>query len=238
LALTGDKTAKREEASMGLKDWLAGKVAGPQSYGDVMGRQAREGGSALANVVFISHGAQPTGGPTTIFDTQAEMKAAGYKPRFSEIVEIDLDLLTKDEQSLFRSLQTAMISFAFIVNSNVALQYMRRENTSRFRNGLGPSLLRSMVECGLFDRIETAQSEVLSYANLVDSTSASTVLNMDKPAAGDVLEQFIVRAVAVSGSTLHYAFTRTGLTGFDLMALPLAQETVKAIYGAATKYGW
>lgn len=223
---------------MGLKDWFAEKVAGPQSYGAVMGRQAREGGSALANVVFIGHGARSTGGRTTIFDTQAEMEAAGYRPRFSEIVEIDLGSLTKDEQLLFRSLQTAMISFAFIVNSNAALQYMRRENTSKFRNGLGPSLLRSMVECGLFDRIEAAQTEVLSYANVVESASGSTVLNMDRPASGDVLEQFIVRAVAVSGSTLHYGFTRTGLTGFDLIAVPLAQETVKSIYGATTKYRW
>ena len=223
---------------MGLKDWLAGKVAGPQSYGDVMGRQAREGGSALANVVFISHGARSTGGRTTIFDTPAEMEAAGYKPRFTEIVEIDLHSLTKDEQLLLRNLQTAMISFAFIVNSNAALQYMRRENTSKFRNGLGPSLLRSMVECRLFDRIETAQTEVLSYANAVNSASGSTVLNLDRPASGDVLEQFIVRAVAFSGSRLQYGFTRTGLTGFDLVAVPLVQETLKSIYGAATQYKW
>ena len=223
---------------MGLKDWLAGKVAGPQSYGDVMGRQAREGGSALANVVFISHGTRTTGGRTTIFDTPAEMEVAGYKPRFTEIVEINFGSLTKDEQLLFKSLQTAMISFAFIVNSNAALQSMRRENTSKFRNGLGPSLLKSMVENHLFDRIETAQTEVLSYVNAVDSTSASTVMNMDKPASGDFLEQFIVRAVAVSGSTLQYGFTRTGLTGFDLMAIPLAQETMKSIYGAATQYKW
>ena len=223
---------------MSLKDWLAGKVAGPQNYGDVMGRQARESGSALANVVFISHGVRPTGGRTTIFDTSAEMEAAGYKPRFTEIVEINFGLLTKDEQLLFRSLQTAMISFAFIMTSNAALQYMRRENTSKFRNGLGPSVLRSMVECHLFDRIETAQTEVLGYANAVDSESASTVLNMNRPASGDVLEQFMVRAVAVSGSTLQYGFTRTGLTGFDLIAVPLAQETVKSIHGAATQYKW
>lgn len=223
---------------MGLKDWLAGKVAGPQRYGDVMGRQAREGGSALANVVFISHGVRPIGGQTTIFDTPAEMEAAGYKPRFTEIVAIDSGSLTKNEQLLFRSLQTAMISFAFIVNSNAALQYMRRENTPKFRNGLVPSLLRSMVECRLFDKIETAQAGVLFYANTVNSASASIVLNVDRPASGDILEQFILRAVAVSGSRLQYGFTRTGLTGFDIVAVPLAQETLKSIYGAATQYKW
>lgn len=82
---------------MGLKDWLAGKVAGPQSYGDVMGRHAREGGSSLANMVFMSHGTGPNGGPTTIFDTAADMIADGFKPRFVAKTEMALGSLNKDE---------------------------------------------------------------------------------------------------------------------------------------------
>ena len=223
---------------MGVKDWFAGKVAGPQSYGDVMGRQARENGAALANVVFISHGTRRNVGATTIFDTAADMEAAGFTPRFTEIVKLDLNSLTKDEQLVLRSLTTAMMSFAFIVSSNAALQYMTHDNTSKFRNGLGPSLLRSMVECRLFDRIEAAQAEVVSYANSMDSKSTSAVLNMERPGAGDVLEQFIVRAVELSGSRLQHGFKRTGVTGFDLVAIPLAQETVKSIYGATVQYKW
>jgi len=68
---------------------------------------------------------------------------------------------------------------------------MRRENTSKFRNGLGPSLLNSMVECGLFDKIEAARREVLQYANLAASAATSTVLNMEKPASGDLLEHLL-----------------------------------------------
>ncbi len=75
---------------MGLKNWLAGKVAGPQSYGDVMGRHAREHGSALGNVVFLSHGTGPSGGKTELFDTPADMEGAGFKRRFLEIAEISL----------------------------------------------------------------------------------------------------------------------------------------------------
>lgn len=82
---------------MGLKDWFAGKVAGPQGYGDAMGRRAWEHGSALVNMVFLSHGTGPHGAPTTIFDTAADMQAAGVKPRFSEITELVLDSLTTDE---------------------------------------------------------------------------------------------------------------------------------------------
>ena len=39
------------------------RLAGPQTYGDAMGRQAWEGGSALANLVFMSHGAGLSGRP-------------------------------------------------------------------------------------------------------------------------------------------------------------------------------
>jgi hypothetical protein len=95
---------------MGLKDWIAGKVAGPQSYGDVLGRKARENGSALANVLFMSHGSMACGGPTIIFDTVEEMEAAGFKPRFEEMTEMDLNFLSDEERLLFKNLQTAMIS--------------------------------------------------------------------------------------------------------------------------------
>jgi hypothetical protein len=228
----------KEKSTMGLKNWLAGKVAGPQSYGDVMGRHAREHGSALGNVVFLSHGIGPGGGPTEIFDTSVDMEGAGFKRRFSEITEIPLSSLREDERLLFRSLQRAMVSFAFIVNSNGALQNMRRENTSKFRSGLGPSLLKSMVECGLVEKIETAQSDVLHYANSVSSATTPTVLNMERPGSGDILEQFIKSAVAVSGVKLRYGFTRTGLTGFDLVAVPLVEETLKSIAGATLQYKW
>ena len=223
---------------MGLKSWLAGKVAGPQSYGDVLGQQAREGGSALANTVFMGHGTKPNGGPTIIFDTAADMKAAGLKPRFEEIAEIDLAALTEEERLLFKNLQTAMISFAFMLNSNGALQIMRRENTSKFRNGLGRSLLRSMVDCGLFSKTEAAQAAVLSYVNSVDFGSTSNVLNMEKPASGDLLEQFIIRVVQLSEAKSRYGFTRTGLTGFDIVAVPLVEETLKSITGATIQYKW
>jgi len=239
LARSEPARQRGKEWSMGLKDWIAGKVAGPRSYGDVMGRQAREGGFALANMVFMSHGTGPNGGPTVIFDTPADMEAAGFKRRFLEMwTEIPFGSLTKDERLLSRSLQTAMVSFAFIVNSNSALRNMRRENTSKFRNGLGPSLLKSMVECGLFDEIETAQREVLAYANLVNSAVGTVVLNMERPGSEDVLEHFIMRAVAVSGTEFRHGFTRTGVSGFDLVAVPLVEETLKSIAGATLRYKW
>jgi len=223
---------------MGLKDWFAGKVAGPHAYGNTMGPPAREGGSALANVVFMSHGTHPVGGPTSIFDSEEEMKAAGFIPRFAEITCIDLEKMTTEELAVFKSLQTAMISFAFILNSNGALQYMRRDNTSKFRNGFGPSLLKAMVDCHLYENIEGAQAKLLSYVESFEATRIPSVLNIDKPACGDLLEHFIVRAIEVTETRFRYGFNRTGSTGFDIVAVPFAEETIKSIAGAAQQYNW
>jgi hypothetical protein len=225
---------------MGLKDWIAGNVAGPRSYGDALGRKARENGSALANVLFMSHGTKVGEGPAVIFDSTEQMEAAGFEPRFEEMTEVAPDSLSEDERLLFRNLQTAMISFAFMVNSNGALQNMRRENTTKFRNGLGPSLLKSMVDCGLFDKFESAQASVLSYLDSVNSARPSTVLNMEKPGSGDLLEHFIGRAVEVSDPKCRYGFTRTKSQTLDLnmFAVTLVEETLKSIVGATLHYKW
>jgi hypothetical protein len=225
---------------MGLKDWIAGTVAGPRSYGDVLGRKARENGSALANVLFMSHGTMVGEGPAVIFDSTAQMEAAGFEPRFGEMTEIAPDSLSGDERLLFRNLQIAMISFAFMVNSNGALQNMRRENTSKFRNGLGPSLLKSVVDSGLFDKFESAQAAVLSYLDSANSARPSTVLNMEKPGSGDLLEHFIGRGVEVSNPKCRYGFTRTKsqTLDFNMVAATLVEETLKSIVGATLHYNW
>jgi hypothetical protein len=223
---------------MGLKNWLAGKVAGPYVYGKTIAPQAREGGTALANVVFMSHGTHPVGGPTSIFDSKEEMKAAGFTPRFAEITTIDLDIMTAEELSVFKSLQTAMISFAFILNSNGALQYMRRDNTSKFRNGFGPAFLKSMVDFHLYESIENARAATWSYIESFEGVHIQSVLNMDKPACKDLLEHSIFRAIEASEARLRYGFNRTGPTGFDIMAISLAKETLKSIARATKQYNW
>jgi hypothetical protein len=222
---------------MGLKDWLA-KGSGPKGYGNALGGPTREAGSALANIVFMSHGIEPNGSPTTIFDTAADMEAAGFAPRFQEIIEIDLPSMTLEEQLLFRNLQTAMISYAYMVNSNGANQYMRRDNSSKFHKGLVPSLLRSMVHYGLFSKVEAAQTAVTPYVSWSDAARLCVILNMEKPASSDLLEHFIVRAVSLCQAKLGYGFARTGLTGFDVIAVSLVEETLKSIFGATRQYNW
>jgi len=61
---------------------------------------------------------------------------------------------------------------------------------------------------------------------------------MDKPAYGDLLEYFIFRAVNLTGARLRYGFNRTGSTGFAVVTIPLAQETVISIGSAAKQFNW
>jgi len=218
---------------MGLKDLIARYVAGPKIYGDGLGRHAREEGSALATTLLWSHGTMPQGGQTTIFDTFADMEAAGFTPRFKERAA-DLTSLTVDEQLLFKNLQTAMISFASTVNTNGAMNYMRQENASKFRNGFELSLLQSMVDCGLVGSIEAAKAAVLSLRRNIDFTLTSMVLNTEKPASGDILELSIVGAVHLSQAKLRYGFVREGM----INVVPFAEDTLKSISAATLHYKW
>ena len=221
---------------MGFKDWFAGKVVGPKGYGNALGRSAREAGSALGNAMFSSHGRKPGNGPIMIFDTLLDMQSAGFEPYSETPQPIELTSLSEAEQSLLKNLHVAMTSFVFIVNSNAALKYMRRDNTSKFRNGLGPSLLQSTVDCGQFENVESARVAVMSYVNSLPPIQ--TVLNMERPASEDLLEHFIRKAMQASGNDSQYAFVRSGFTGFDSLAITIAEETLKSILAATKKFNW
>ena len=95
-----------------------------------------------------------------------------------------------------------------------------------------------MVDQHLYGNIEEARAELLSYIASFERSGISSVLNIDKPACGDLLEHFIFRAVKVSGTTLRYGFTRTGLTGFDVVAVPLVVETLASIADVTLQLKW
>lgn len=223
---------------MGLKNWFAGKVAGPQVYGSAMGANAREGANGLTNMIFLSHGTQATKGRPVIVESPAEMRVEGFAPRYDEIQAINIDMLAGEELIIFQNIHKAMFAFLFILNSNAALNYMRRDNTSKFRNGFGPTFLKSAVDIQLFKTIDDARSDILSYIGLFQSVRLQSVLNMDKPGSGDALELFLLQAIDLSKATLRYAFARSGPTGFGLVARTIAEETVKSIASAAQQYKW
>ena len=55
------------------------------------------------------------------------------------------------------------------------------------------------------------------------------LLDLERPAFGDLLEVFILRAVAESTALSQYGFLRTGPSGFGLKAVLLVQGILKSI---------
>jgi hypothetical protein len=229
-----------EEMHMGIKDWIASKVAGSRSYGNALGGPAMESASTLATAIFMSHGTH-IGGEPTIFDTVSDMITAGFTPRFTattETTEINRSLLTKNEYLLYENVQSAMLAYSYQVHMTAAHQYMKPTNASEFNKGLAPSLLQSVAQSGLFSTEDDAKNAVMAYLAFCESSNSNMVLNLEKPASSDLLEHLIVSAVKLCQAKSTYCFARTGQTGFDIVAVPLVNETLKSIYGATRQYNW
>jgi hypothetical protein len=78
---------------------------------------------------------------------------------------------------------------------------------------------------------------LLSFVNLRAAKGVPEVLNLEKPATNDVLGVYLE---VLSKQTLNgsVGFQRTGILGFDTVAVPLAQETVLKIRAACEKFHW
>ena len=78
----------------------------------------------------------------------------------------------------------------------------------------------------------------MPYLSSSDTSQIRIILNMEKPASSDLLEHYIVRAVDFCQTKLRYGFARTGLTGFDVIAVSFVEEILKSISGATRQYNW
>jgi hypothetical protein len=228
---------------LGLKDWIAGNVAGPRAYGEALGRQtAMEGGRGLANSAFFSHGARPKESDAStdqvIFDTVSEMELAGFKHRYEETFRIVGALLSADEQLLYKSLHIGMTPFAYLVVSSIASSLMRRDNSEKFCSGLTEAASRAMADSGLYANHTAAKEALLSYVRSYETSSNPAILNLGKPASGDFLEHSLIRCIEVSGAQSQYAFVRTGTFRLNLIATTIWEETLTSILGATRQFRW
>ena len=221
---------------MSIKDMLA-RISGPNGYGGALGRSVTDLGLSLGYEIFSSHGVSSVAARTVIFDTSEEMQAAGVSPRYRESTEINLGFLNATEASLLINLQTAMTAFAFVVASNGAAQYMQRNNTSAFRNGLGPSAKRAMVKAKLAATFEDAEACLRSYLAALDVKPCSLVLNMSKPGECDVLQQFLLQGVERVNFSGQYGFVRGG-GGFAALTLSLTEQTLNSMHEATRRFKW
>jgi len=223
---------------MGLMAWVTGKIGGPERYGAVRGRHATEHGYSLGETIFLTTGVGPSMGAAQIFGTSAQMSAAGFVPCFPGVSPPGPDSLTIYQRLLCLNLVSAMITFALLAHSNVAANLMRPGNACKYLEGVQASLLVSSVERGLFANIRAAHREVSSYINTVSSDATVKLLDFRRPGSGDLLELFILRAVAETTAKSQYGFVQSGPSGFDLKAVSLLRGIKQSVAETADLYKW
>jgi hypothetical protein len=228
---------------MGLRDWIAGNVAGPRAYGKALGRQTvMEGARGLSNSAFFNHGARPKESDASvrpgIFDTVSDMEAAGFKHRYEETFKIVIPFLPLDEQVLCRNLHEGMVPYTYLLVSSIASSFMQRDNSARFCDGLTLSVSRAMADCGLYPHHAAAREALLSHMRLYEAASNSAILDAANPACGDFLESCLLRCAEVSSTQSQYAFSRTGACQLKSIAITLFEETLKSMFAATNQFKW
>jgi hypothetical protein len=80
--------------------------------------------------------------------------------------------------------------------------------------------------------------DLLTHYNVLPRPAEFTrLLNPENPGSEDLLGVFL-EEVAKHGRGRAVGFQRRGSLGFEAIAVPLAQETMRAIQAAAQKFGW
>ena len=73
------------------------------------------------------------------------------------------------------------------------------------------------------------------YLRLPRPAGVTRILDLEKPGTNDLFSVFLQEINKQKGTV---SFRRTGSLGFDLIAVPLAGETVQTIREASQRFGW
>jgi len=78
---------------------------------------------------------------------------------------------------------------------------------------------------------------LLRFVNLPATKGVPQSLNLEQPATNDVLGVYL-KELSKQTPLGSVGFQRTGILGFDTVAVPLAEETVPKIREACEKFHW
>jgi hypothetical protein len=216
---------------VGLKNWMAKNLAGgPSGYGSTMGREVVKNGLALGRILYVGHGARAMPTAVSIFEDSDGMKAAGFTSYCTDPMNRPL---MEDGSELSKHLRVAGVTFAATCTFSAAFNYMKEANASSFTRSMGDSV---RAELGQLSTGIT--SDLLNHYNkLARPAGITQVLNLEKPGTSDLLAVLLEEAVNQSRAGA-IGFQRTGILGFDLIAVPLAEETVKMVRAGTHQFGW
>jgi hypothetical protein len=215
---------------MGLKNWMAKNLSGVSGYGSTIGREVVKNGLALGRTLYVGHGTSTTASAFRIFEDGDEMAAAGFTPYCPDPMNRPP---MEDASELSKHIRVVGVTFAATCTFTAAFNSMKEANASSFTRSMGDS---ARTELGQPNSGIT--SELLNHYNKVPRPARITqVLNLDKPGTNDLLSVLLEEAVNQSRAGA-IGFQRTGVLGFDLIAVSLAEETVKMVKAATHQFGW
>jgi hypothetical protein len=221
----------KQGITVGLKDWLVKNVAGASAYGEVMGRECVKNGIVLGRTLYLGHGFRTTPSDMYLFEDGEEMQSNGFELYCK-------DALNKPamENSSELSLHTraAGIALATQLTITAASNFIRSDANRRdFLRSLAPGTKTELTQLNSGITME----RVLRFVNLPAPERVSKVLALEKPGTNDLLGVYLeeLSKHTIKGSL---GFQRTGILGFDLVAVPLVQETVQKIRAACEDFHW
>jgi len=212
---------------MGIKDWLA-KNAGVAAYGAVMGREAVKNGLALGRCLYLGHGTHATASGVLVFEDDDQMKAKGFTLYCPD--PMDPPPL-EDPSELSKHTRAAGVAFATTCTVLAACSVMNEVNASAFIQSMGSAV---RMELRLVSPVITPDL-LNSYSSLPNPTEI--ILDLERPGTQDLLGVFVEEVVKKSG-TGPVGFQRSGVMGFDAIAVPLLTETLTKVRDATQKFGW
>lgn len=214
---------------MGLKDWIAKNVAGASGYGMAMGLEVVTNGLALGRTLYLGHGTRAMASDVVVFEDDDHMRSEGFTLYCTDPLNRPP---MEDSSELSRHTRVAGIAFAATCTFTAASNFMKEANASAFTRSMGDRVRAEL------DKLKLGIThDLLDHYNRLPRPGIATVLNMEKPGTNDLLSVFL-QEVRKHGRDGVVGFQRRGVLGFDLIAIPLAEETVKMISTATQKFDW
>ena len=187
-------------------------------------------GIVLGRVLYLSHGKCPTHSATLVFDDAKVMKSNGFELYCKDPLNRPV---MEDSSELSKQTRAAGIAFAVQLCLAASSNFMRKEaNRTDFQRsvgagtGAGLSALKSGIEI-----------EAVTHFINIRSGEISQILDMKNPGTGDILGVYLQELNRQKGNG-SIGFQRGNVLGFDVAAVPLAQETVIKIRQACKDFNW
>jgi hypothetical protein len=231
-ASSGESSGRLSTAESTLLQAVDVSVGEPSRFGSMLGRQCVKNGIALGRTLFLSHGTRASASTVRVFESQDHLSSEGFKPYCT-------DLLHKppleDQSELSRHTRAAGVAFALYCTVTFSGYFKKKQNDELFIAAVGQAIRE---ELGEHDTGITSDLVFHYYGAPIEANLAKRpLLNIEKPGTDDILAVLLEEVnKQFRGGAL--GFQRRGHLGFDTIAIPLAEETGRAIMQAVDNFGW